>query len=311
MSRVDIILPVFRAEAAWVRAAAGSVRAQTHEDWLLHVVDDACPDRSWTAVVEDWPEGDDRLQLHHQRSRTGQIRARAAAIGRSGAPWIALIDQDDVYEPEKLSDQVRRAEAGAEVVSCDVAYVDPDGSELIEESERRAAWRAHDRLEGLDREALLCRLFAGNVLDFPSTLFSRAAYGRAGGYDTRGRGGEDWGFWLDLAAAGASFAHLPRRLYRKRLHDSSDGTLRSDEVSLSAVDAAVERRDRYGLSGPDVDQRIRDVRRSAARSALRLRRPRRAMELLGSMAARGQAGEIPGVLADGLPLVGRLRRTTR
>jgi glycosyltransferase involved in cell wall biosynthesis len=272
-----------------------SVRAQTFEDWVLHVVEDGCPVRSADAVLAAWPDGDDRLRLLRGERCRGQVAARAWAIETSDAPHVALIDQDDEYLPEKLEAQLA---TGAAVAYVDVTFVGPDGEVLAERTEDGVRSRRVDVLAGVPSETRVRRLFAGNVLDFPSTMFTRAAYEGVDGWDTRFPGAEDWAFWIELAAAGADFAHVPRRLYRKRVHPDSDGSRTLDERNLAFPACAADLRRRHGISGPEADQRDADLRRRAARSAMILRRPGPAVRHLAAMATHGQLREVPEILGE-------------
>ena len=293
------MLPVHRAEPGWLRSAAASVRAQTLEDWVLHVVEDGCPDRSADALVDAWPADDTRLRLYRPETRRGQVAARTLALQEADAPWVALLDQDDEYLPTKLADQIAAAEAsGAEVAYVDVAFVGPDGEDLPDRTEAAARARRADSLDGLDPAARTRRLFAGNVLDFPSTLFARAAYDRVDGFDRHHPGAADWAFWVELSASGAGFTHVPHPCYRKRVHPDSDGTRTLDERNLDFPAVAHELRRRHGLDGEGVDRREQDLRRRAARSALVLGRRVEALRLLRSMVAHGHAREAVEVLAE-------------
>jgi succinoglycan biosynthesis protein ExoO len=298
MARVDVVLPVHRAPAGWLRAAAASVRAQDHEDWVLHVVEDGCPERSADALLEAWPVDDERLRFLRLDQQVSQVVARARAVAQGDAPWLALLDQDDEYEPDKLRRQLAAVADGAEVAYVDVAHIDPDGTVLADRTEEAARARRSDTLDGLDTAGRVEALFVGNVLDFPSTLFARSAYDRVGGWDRRFPGGEDWAFWVELAATGSTFTHLARPLYRKRAHPGSDGTRTLDERNLGFLAMAEDLRRRHGIEGPAADQRLRDLRRRAARSALVLGRRARAARLLLAMAAHGQAREVPEVVGQ-------------
>lgn len=311
MALVDIILPVHDGRPEWLVDAVRSVRDQTLEDWRLHVVDDACPRGSVAVIEAVWPKDDDRLRILRLPSRRGQVAARTEAIRTATAPWLALIDQDDVYAPDKLARQLEAAEGRAEVVYVDVTYVDADGTELVGRTREGVATHAEDQLAGLDRRRLVEALFVGNVLDFPSTLFARSSWEAAGGFETRFPGGEDWGFWIAMAAADARFAHVADRLYRKRVHPASDGARTLDERNLGYFDLAVALRRRLGIDGPGPEERERALRRRAARSAIRLQHGSRAVRLLGSMAVHGQSREAVEVLADTLTPLTRVREARR
>jgi glycosyltransferase involved in cell wall biosynthesis len=99
---VDIVIPVFNRADAVCRAIA-SVLAQTHQAFDIVVVDDASTDRTAAAVAAI---GDPRITLiRHKRNRGGGA-ARNTGIRVSAAPYVAFLDSDDEWLPEKLERQL-------------------------------------------------------------------------------------------------------------------------------------------------------------------------------------------------------------
>ncbi len=103
---VSIILPAYNA-AAFISDAVQSVRAQTYSDYELIAVDDGSTDRTgnildaladdWAAAFADGPA----MRVIHQANR-GLGAARNVAIGQMRGEYIALLDADDLWRPEKL-----------------------------------------------------------------------------------------------------------------------------------------------------------------------------------------------------------------
>jgi glycosyltransferase involved in cell wall biosynthesis len=106
-ANVDVILPTRNRFDLTLRAA-GSVLAQTFHDWNLWVVDDASDDGSAERLRT--PEGigdlDPRVRLLVRRERGGPASARQSGLEAGRAPWVALIDSDDRWEPDRLKRQL-------------------------------------------------------------------------------------------------------------------------------------------------------------------------------------------------------------
>ena len=121
---VTVITPCFEHGATLGRALASLV-AQTMGDWECVVVDDGSG-RSIQPVVEQ--VGDERIRLIRFNENRGRSAARQAALDQARGRYIAMLDADDWYFPDKLERQVRLLESRPELaaVSCGMAVIDED-----------------------------------------------------------------------------------------------------------------------------------------------------------------------------------------
>jgi glycosyltransferase involved in cell wall biosynthesis len=102
MPAVSIIMNV-RNGAATLRAALESALAQTFQDWELIVWDDCSTDDS-ARVVAGF--SDARIRYFRAPQPTPLGQARDAAMRHAGGEWLAFLDQDDVWLPRKLEQQL-------------------------------------------------------------------------------------------------------------------------------------------------------------------------------------------------------------
>ena len=103
----SVIMPVFDQEAYFAEAIE-SMRAQTFERWELLMVDDGSTDRS-PAIAQAYALSDpDRIRLlrHPDRRRHGAAAARNLGLRQARGEFIAFLDADDAYEPDKLEVEV-------------------------------------------------------------------------------------------------------------------------------------------------------------------------------------------------------------
>ena len=105
MPEVSVIMNV-RNGAATLREAIDSVLAQSFADWELVVWDDASTDGT-PAIVSDYRNS--RIRYLRGDRSAGLGRARDAAIRAATGTWLAFLDQDDLWLPEKLASQLSLA----------------------------------------------------------------------------------------------------------------------------------------------------------------------------------------------------------
>ena len=140
---VSVIIPAFNA-AEYIRQTLNSVLAQTYQSLEVIVVDDGSEDGTG-CHCRGIREKDARVQLVRQ-CNAGVGAARNTAIRMARGEYIAPLDADDIWFPEKLEKQVARMEQNGEetgLVYCWSIRVDKDG-----EFERCLQWpsKAEGRL---------------------------------------------------------------------------------------------------------------------------------------------------------------------
>ncbi len=197
---VSVVIPVFNG-APFVSKAVASVRAQTVKDVEIIVVDDGSTDGT-QAVLADLQrtEGITWFQQDHGGPARSRNRGIEAARGR----FVALLDCDDVWLPEKLEAQldVVRQRPDVGVVHTDFEIVDEKGTVL-----QRIAARHSDEP--------LVQAFVGGHIALPSTiLINRRVIEKVGALNPDLYGSEDADLNVRLYAA-TTFECVDRVLVRK------------------------------------------------------------------------------------------------
>lgn len=100
----SIITPAYNT-APFIKDTIGSVLAQKHQDWEMIIVDD-CSDDGTREIASGEAEKDGRIRLLINKENRGQAAARNAAIRAAKGRYIAFLDSDDLWAPEKLSKQI-------------------------------------------------------------------------------------------------------------------------------------------------------------------------------------------------------------
>ena len=224
MPDVSVVIPTHnrrRLLGQAVRSALGQVGVEVE----VVVVDDGSSDGTGDVVAS---LGDDRVRLIQHRRPLGVAAARNAGAGAARGAWVALLDDDDLWAPDKLKRQLEAASAAeAGWVYAGVVEIDAEGRLLgggVPPS-------PEELLAGLRRRNLM-PAGSSNVA-VRSDLLSAT-----GGFDPRLRHLADWDLWLRLAGLGPP-ACVPAPLVAYRLHH---GQATLDTTGMLAEASALEAR---------------------------------------------------------------------
>ena len=102
-SMISIIMPSYNT-ANYIEASIESVRRQTYENWELIIVDDCSTDDT-DEVVRPFLS-DRRIRYLKNEQNSGAAISRNRALREAKGKWIAFLDSDDLWLPEKLEEQV-------------------------------------------------------------------------------------------------------------------------------------------------------------------------------------------------------------
>ena len=102
--KVSIIMPNYNCEK-FLSETIDSVISQTYADWELLIVDDCSTDNS-VEVIKSYCEKDSRIKLFVNDKNSGAAASRNWALREATGKWIAFLDSDDLWLPEKLKKQL-------------------------------------------------------------------------------------------------------------------------------------------------------------------------------------------------------------
>ena len=124
--KVSVIMICFNS-AKYLREAIDSVYAQSYKDWEIILWDNASVDDS----VEIAKRYDSRLKLFENKKRVSLGKARNLAIERAQGEYIAFLDCDDIWMPEKLEKQISILERNCSIgiIFCDTIIFNEKGAQ--------------------------------------------------------------------------------------------------------------------------------------------------------------------------------------
>lgn len=123
---VSVIMPAYNAEP-YIEEAIRSVLGQSVSDLELIIIDDCSTDATPDIICRLAGEDSRILPLVNEHNM-GVARTRNRGLDLSRGSFVAFIDSDDVWEPQKLEQQIQLAESsGADIVYCSYSIIDTTG----------------------------------------------------------------------------------------------------------------------------------------------------------------------------------------
>lgn len=118
---VSVIIPNYNGEH-FIRKTLDSVLNQTYQYFEIIIVDDCSTDRS-PEIIEEYSRKDSRIRLIRLIENGGVANARNQGILQAKGDYIALLDNDDLWAPDKLERQIELS-AKADIVYCSYDFID-------------------------------------------------------------------------------------------------------------------------------------------------------------------------------------------
>ena len=215
--RVSIVTPAYNS-AAFIGETITAALAQTCADFELIVVDDGSTDGTIDAVHAA-ANGDARV-IVLGAPHGGPAAARNQAFDSARGQFIALLDSDDVWMPNYLSEQLALLERFPEHAIVTANAINRGGT-----LDGRPLWPSTWGWRALSLRDLILEEDAVCIM----TVFRRAVLEKIGGFDPKFTGNEDYEFWIRAANAGFGILQNCRPLgyYRRR-----DGSVSADDVRM-------------------------------------------------------------------------------
>jgi len=210
--RISVVVPAFNAEDT-IRDAIASIEAQGVSPLQVIIVDDASGDRT-RDVLADVTADRDGYRVIGRQSNGGPAAARNEGIEAARGEWLAFLDGDDAWLPNRLKMQLRLAHEHPDVTLwCgDVVGMRnaEDGIQRTEGGGPQENGRIHEPTnQRIDqstnplaafRDIALEEFVNHNAVATSTVLVRRGAVEAVGGFDPQFVGPEDYDLWMRLAA---------------------------------------------------------------------------------------------------------------
>jgi teichuronic acid biosynthesis glycosyltransferase TuaG len=210
MKKVSVIMASYNAEP-FIRKSIESVTGQTYQNIELIIVDDASTDNS-LLIAREASVKDKRIKVFALEKNIGAGNARNYAISKAEGEWLAILDADDIFLPEKIELQINKiAKSGSDII-----LVGTDSFEINYEGKRFSIQKYPSDNKTLKYNLIRQKRFPPHS----SLMYNADSFNRIRGFDNRLCPCEDYNLWLHLTDLG-SFASVPVPLVEYRHHLSN------------------------------------------------------------------------------------------
>lgn len=211
---VSIITPTYNAES-FIIDTIESVLSQSYSDWEMIVIDDHSTDHT-VEVVKKMIKQDQRIRLIERTKNEGPARTRNAGLREAIGRYIAFLDSDDQWLPEKLATQV----AFMESTDASFSYTSYNRVQIY------ADGRKEIKPVIVPEMVTYKQLLKKNVIGCLTVMIDQKQTGQIQMVDMRSR--QDYALWLELTRRGFKAVGIPETLanYRVRVDSISSNKLK-------------------------------------------------------------------------------------
>jgi len=214
---VSIIIPTFNSHK-FIFEAIRSVQNQTYVNWEIILVDDCSTDET-VAIISRCTQEDNRIQMLELAVNSGTGVARNAALASAKGKYIAFLDADDLWKPNKLEVQIKFMQANN--LPFTFSFYD-----CIDEEGKQLNKRLEAPINLSYRQLFYCN-YIGNL----TGIYDVSYFGKIPISAIRKR--QDWMLWLTVLKK-IKIAHpVSESLAYYRVRDNSISTSKLDLIKYN------------------------------------------------------------------------------
>ncbi|MDY7020839.1 MAG: glycosyltransferase [Cyanobacteriota bacterium] len=224
---ISVIIPAYNAENT-IEETIQSVLNQTFKDFEIIVINDGSQDKTLEKLASIQ---DNRIQVYSYQN-SGQSISRNRGFQQSKGEFIAFLDADDLWTPDKLEAQLTaiKENSNAAIAYSWTNYIDENSNIIRKGSQLNITGNVYPNL-----------LIANFLENGSNPLIQRKALMEVGEFDKDLTPAEDWDLYLRLAAR-YPFIVVPKAqiLYRVYSNSMSSNTLKMEKSTLEVINRAFQ-----------------------------------------------------------------------
>lgn len=201
MPKVSVLMPIYKTNEVYLRAAIESILSQTFTDFEFLILDD-CPDESREKIISSY--SDERIKYTKNSCNLGISASRNKLIDMAQGEYLAVFDHDDISLPERFAKEVAYLDANPQcgVVSC--AF-----KKLIENTVN---------INPENNEQITRKMFISCALLHPAAMIRKSVLDSLNlRYEEKFSPAEDYALWCRMIDK-TEFHNLPEVLFYYRDH---------------------------------------------------------------------------------------------
>ena len=212
--KVSIVIPTYNSEK-FIDRTIKSVLNQTFQNFELIIVDDCSVDNT-RKMIREFQKQDDRIKLIALEKNSGApAHPKNVGIKNAKGEYIAFLDHDDEWLPEKLERQIELFKNSLKknlgFVGCNIMRIDLD-------NRKSSLYKISKTKNGLGDILKDCFVFTSS-----SVVVARGIFKDVGFFDENFKTSDDWDMWIRIIKAGYAFDFVPNFLLRYYVHRDSIG----------------------------------------------------------------------------------------
>ncbi len=202
---VSIITPAYNSEK-FITETIRSVQNQTYKNWEMIIVDDGSIDKTFS-IASEMAKTDSRIQVFVLEKNSGTGLARNVALSKCLGRYIAFLDADDLWEPQKLQKQINFLDTNK--LPFTFSFYD-----CIDEN-----GKSFDRRVEAPRNLTYRQLFFCNYVGNLTGIYDVQYFGKISISSSRKR--QDWLLWLTILKKIKTAQPVPESLALYRIREDS------------------------------------------------------------------------------------------
>ncbi len=221
--KISILLPVYKPNLFFLKAAINSVTQQVYNNWELCISDDCSNDDELISYLKEQQNSDDRIKLFF-RTENGHISANSnSAAQLATGECIALLDQDDLLRKDALFQIAKQLNEK----EYDILYSDED--KLSEEGRFVQPYLKPE----WSPDSFLSRNY---ICHF--TCIKKSIFDKIGGFRVGFEGSQDYDLLLRATEQSSRIKRIPHILYHWRMH--AESTSQNEQAKNYAFESGVK-----------------------------------------------------------------------
>ncbi|MCC8423980.1 glycosyltransferase [Mucilaginibacter sp. UR6-11] len=210
MQLVSIIMPAFNA-AATISASVESVLAQTYRNWELIIINDGSSDNT-VGLATKYAQADNRIVVVDLKKNGGLPNARNQGINKATGDFVAFLDSDDTWAPEKLNKQVNFHLKQPTIKISHTGFDLFNAGGVVKRPLKRIVEFNYKKSGNL-----IPSIYCKNSVGVLTVMADKELIQKVGGFDINLWTMEDQDLWIRIAKLGEEFGYINEDLASYRL----------------------------------------------------------------------------------------------